>query len=100
MKKLLILPLMMLFLFVGCEKDVFDINPQMESFYVESVQLTSASSDSIKSFSYKVNGFTKSYPWAIEHERYPQIMENIKSASLRISITTNDEWDCDSIILF
>ena len=100
MKKLLILPLIMLFLFVGCEKDVYDINPQMESFYVESMQLTSASADSIKSFSNKVDGFTMSYPWAVEHERYPQIMENIKSASLRISITTNEEWDGDSIIFF
>ena len=73
MKKLLIMPLIMLFLFVGCEKEVYDINPQMEAFYVESVHLASASADSINSFSNKVDGFTKSYPWAVEHEFYPYI---------------------------
>lgn len=99
MKKLLILPLIMLFLFVGCEKDVFDINPQMESFYVESVHLTSASADSIESFSYKVDGFSKSYPWAVEHERYPQIRENIRVASLRFSLSIDGEWR-DSIITY
>lgn len=98
MKKLLILPLMMLSLFVGCEKDVFDINPQMETFYAESLQLTSASADSIKSFSNKVDGFTKSYPWAVEHERYPQIRENIRVASLHFSISIDGEWG-DSITI-
>ena len=83
MKKLLLIPLILLSLFAGCEKDVFDINPQMETFYAESLQLTSASVDSIKSFSYKVDGFTKSYPWAIEHERYPQIKENLRVAYLQ-----------------
>ena len=92
MKKLLFIPLTLLFLFVGCEKDVYDINPQMEAFYVESVQLTSASADSIKSFSNKVDGFTKSYPWAVEHERYPYIKENIRVASLRFSISIDGEW--------
>lgn len=86
--------------FTSCEKDVYDINPQMESFYMESVQLPSVTIDSVKSFSSKVEGFTRSYPWAVEHQRYPQIKENIKSASLRISITINDEWDGDTIIHF
>jgi hypothetical protein len=72
----------------------------MESFYLESVKLPSVTIDSVKSFSSKVEGFTRSYPWAVEHQRYPQIKENIKSASLRISITINDEWDGDTIIHF
>jgi hypothetical protein len=84
----------------SCEKDVFDINPQMESFYMESVQLPSVTIDSVKSFASKVEGFTKSYPWAVEHERYPQIIQNIKSASLRLSITINDEWVGDTLIHF
>ena len=86
--------------FTSCEKDVYDINPQMESFYMESVQLPSVTIDSVKSFSSKVEGFTRSYPWAVEHQRYPQIKENIKSASLRISITINDEWAGDTLIHF
>jgi hypothetical protein len=86
--------------FTSCEKEVYDINPQMESFYMESVQLPSVTIDSVKSFSSKVEGFTRSYPWAVEHQRYPQIKENIKSASLRITITINDEWAGDTIIHF
>ena len=102
MKKGMILLLLVFAIswFTSCEKEVYDINPQMESFYMESVQLPSVTIDSVKSFSSKVEGFTRSYPWAVEHQRYPQIKENIKSASLRISITINDEWDGDTIIHF
>jgi hypothetical protein len=102
MKKGLILLLLVFAIswFTSCEKEVYDINPQMESFYMESVQLPSVTIDSVKSFSSKVEGFTRSYPWAVEHQRYPQIKENIKSASLRISITINDEWAGDTLIHF
>ena len=102
MKKGLILLLLVFAIswFTSCEKEVYDINPQMESFYMESVQLPSVTIDSVKSFSSKVEGFTRSYPWAVEHQRYPQIKENIKSASLRITITINDEWAGDTIIHF
>ena len=100
MKKGLIIILLVFSIswFASCEKDVYDINPQMESFYMESVQLPSVTIDSVKSFSSKVEGFTRSYPWAVEHQRYPQIKENIKSAFLRITITINDEWAGDTII--
>lgn len=86
--------------FTSCEKEVYDINPQMESFYMESVQLPSVTIDSVQSFSSKVDGFTRSYPEALEHKRYPQIKENIKSASLRLTITINDEWDGETHINF
>ena len=76
----------------SCEKEVYDINPQMESFYMESVQLPSVTIDSVKSFSSKVDGFTRSYPWAVEHQRYPQIKENIKSASIRITLEVDTTW--------
>lgn len=84
----------------SCEKEVFDINSTMEAYYMESVKLPSTTLDSVQSFSSKVDGFTRSYPEALEHKRYPQIKENLKSASLRISITINDEWDGDTIIHF
>ena len=88
------------FILPSCEKEGYDISPQMESFYMESIKLPSATLDSVQSFSSKVDGFTRSCPEALEHKRYPQIKENIKSASLRISITINDEWDGDTIINF
>ena len=102
MKKGMILLLLVFAIswFTSCEKEVYDINPQMESFYMESVQLPSVTIDSVQSFSSKVDGFTRSYPEALEHKRYPQIKENIKSASLRLTITINDEWDGDTLIHF
>ena len=76
----------------SCEKEVYDINPQMEAYYQESVQLPSVTIDSVRSFSSKVDGFTRSYPWAVEHERYPQIKENIREASARITIDIDTTW--------
>ena len=102
MKKGIILLLLVFAIswFTSCEKEVYDINPLLESFYMESVQLPSVTIDSVQSFSSKVDGFTRSYPEALEHKRYPQIKENIKSASLRLTITINDEWDGDTLIHF
>ena len=76
----------------SCEKEVFDINPMMEAYYMESMKLPSATLDSVKSFSSKIEGFTRSYPWAVEHQRYPQIKENIKSASIRITLEVDTTW--------
>lgn len=100
MKKLLFILICIVigFMLPSCEKDEFDVNPQMEAYYIESLQLPSVTIDSVKTFSSKVNGFTRTYPMALEHKRYPQIKENIKSASLRISITINDEWDGETHI--
>lgn len=94
MKKGMILLLLVFAIswFTSCEKEVYDINPQMESFYMESVQLPSVTIDSVKSFSSKIDGFTRSYPWAVEHQRYPQIKENIKSASIRITLEVDTTW--------
>lgn len=89
---LLIMYMVIGFSLLSCEKEVYDINPQMESFYMESVQLPSVTIDSVKSFSSKVDGFTRSYPWAVEHQRYPQIKENIKAASIRITIEVDTTW--------
>ena len=86
--------------FTSCEKEVFDISPAMEAYYTESIQLPTVTLDSVKTFSNKVDEFTRSYPWAVEHQRYPQIQKNIKSASLRTTITINDEWDGETHINF
>ena len=88
------------FILPSCEKAVIDEYPQMESFYVESKGLNFVTIDSVRTFSSKVDGFVTTYPIAKEHEKYPLIQANIKSASLRIAITVNDEWAGDTIIHF
>jgi hypothetical protein len=84
----------------SCEKEVFDVSPQMESFYAESVQLPTVSLDSVKSFSSKVDGFTKAYPLALEHEKYPLIRQNIKAASIRLTIEIDTTWAGEKHINF
>ena len=80
-------------LFPSCEKEVFDVSPTMEAYYVESVKLPLVTLDSVQSFSKKVDEFMQSYPLALEHKRYPLIKENIKAASLRLVITCDTTWD-------
>lgn len=84
----------------SCEKAVIDEYPQMESFYVESKGLNFVTIDSVKSFSSKVDGFVTTYPLAKEHEKYPLIQANIKSASLRLTITVDTTWAGEETIHF
>ena len=84
--------------FTSCEKDVYDINPQMEAYYTESVQLPTVSIDSVTMFKNKVNGYVTTYPQAKEHRRYPKILENIKAASLRLIIVIDTTWAGDTVI--
>lgn len=89
---ILLILLVFCWLFPSCEKEVFDVSPTMEAYYLESVKLPSVSLDSVQSFSSKVDGFTQSYPLALEHEKYPLIKENIKAASIRITIEVDTTW--------
>ncbi len=100
MKKLLFILICIVigFMLPSCEKDEYDVNPQMEAYYIESVQLPAQTLDSVRSFSSKVEGYTRIYPEAKEHQKYPLILSNIKAASLRLTITVNDEWAGDTII--
>ena len=103
MKKSLILLIMCMaiaIIFPSCEKEVYDINPQMESFYIESTQLPTVAIDSVQCFSKKVDEFTTSFPEALEHEKYPLIKENIRSASLRITISCDTKWRGETVIKF
>ena len=84
----------------GCEKYVYDVSPTMEAYYKESVKLPSVTIDSVKSFKNKVDGFTRSYPEALEHNKYPLIKENIKLASIRITLTMETEWAGTDTIRF
>ena len=87
------------FLLVACDKDSFaDQWPQMRTFYGESCGLQAVPLDSVTRFAVKVDGFTATFPESKEHYLYPKIQANIKSASLRLSITIDDEWDGETFI--
>ena len=84
----------------SCEKAITDEYPIMETFYVESINLPTVSTDSVKSFKNKVDGYVTQFPQAKNHRRYSLIQKNIKAASIRISVTINYDWDGDTIINF
>lgn len=100
MKKLLLLFAACLMV-TGCEKDVIGEGyPEMEGFYSESCGLPEVTIDSVKLFSVKVDNYTDAYPESKEHSLYPKIQANIKSASLRITITADTTWAGTTIIKF
>ncbi len=100
MKKLVLLFAACLMV-MGYEKDVIGEGyPEMEGFYVESCALPTVTIDSVKSFSVKVNDYTTEYPESKEHSLYPKIQANIKSASLRITITCDTTWAGETHINF
>lgn len=100
MKKLLLLFTACLMV-TGCEKDVIGEGyPEMEGFYTESCGLPGVTIDSVKLFSVKVDNYTDVYPESKEHSLYPKIQANIKSASLRITLTADTTWAGTTIIKF
>ena len=102
MKKVLSIALLLitfLFLLTACEKEgTADQWPQMQTYYTESCGLQAVPLDSVARFDQKVDAFTAAYPESKAHPLYPAIQANIKSASLRITITINDEWDGETYI--
>lgn len=95
MKKSMITMMLLLstsFILPSCEKEVFDYSTQMEAYYTESKGLSAVTIDSVSLFKNKVDGFVTANPIAKEHEKYPLILDNIKSASLRITITCDTTW--------
>jgi len=100
MKKLLLLFTACLMV-TGCEKDVIGEGyPEMEGIYTESCGLPEVTIDSVKLFSVKVDNYTDVYPESKEHSLYPKIQANIKSASLRITLTADTTWAGTTIIKF
>jgi len=100
MKKLVSFFTVCLFM-VGCEKQVNSEGyPEMEAFYTESCALPAVTIDSVKTFSAKVSNYVSKYPESKTHSLYPQIQENIKSASLRITIECDTTWDGETHINF
>lgn len=102
MKKiLLVLLVITLPMLIGCEKEVLSEGyPEMEAFYTESCGLMAVTTDSVKLFSAKVDGFTIRNLESKEHSLYPKIQANIKSASLRLIITCDTTWDGETHINF
>ena len=84
----------------SCEKSVTDSIPIMESFYTASKSFLVVSKDSVNRFSDKVNGYVVTNPQAKNHSKYKLIMDNIKDATLRLTIEVDDEWAGDTTITF
>lgn len=98
--RILFLLLVASILLPSCEKAVMEEYPQMEAYYIESKGLNSVTIDSVRTFSSKVDGFVAVNPLAKEHEKYPLIQANIKSASLRLTITVDTTWAGEKTINF
>ena len=100
MKKILFL-FTICFMAIGCENEAIGEGyPEMEGFYTESRGLPTVTIDSVKSFSTKVNDYTTEYPESKKHSLYPKIQANIKSASLRITLTCDTTWAGETYINF
>ncbi len=96
MKKLiLIFAIVATPLFISCEKELTNL---LEGYYKESMGLKEVPLDSVTRFSSKFDGFMAHNPEELNNPLYPKIKENIKSASIRIIITINEEWAGDTII--
>ncbi len=72
----------------------------MKDYFEESQGLSQASTDSVARFSKKVNEFTTRIPEAKNDPLYTRIQENIRLATLRITIKIEDEWAGEKVINF
>ena len=70
----------------------------MQAYYQESCALPQCTLDSVRCFSQKVNTFVTAHPAAQDDPVYPKIQDNIRTASLRLTITIRDEWDGETYI--
>ncbi len=80
----------------ACEKEASATAPYadtLQSYYIESTHLGSATADSISTFTAKVNALTASWPEVKDEPQYPHIVENIRQSLLTFHITINGEWD-------
>ena len=88
----------------SCDNTIFDSSIDMESFFVESCELTKVPTDSINRFATKVCTYVVNHPEAENDPLYPDIQENIrgaaKKAGITLTITINTEWDGETVIYF
>lgn len=80
----------------ACEKEAFFEYDEavMSSFHDESTLLPQQTTDSIKSFSRKVDSYISIFPEAEKSEYYPKIIGNIASAcvTLNLVIKIDTTW--------
>ena len=86
--------------FASCESYEDPQNEVLKGYFEESKGLFQAPTDSISRFSAKVNEFTTRIPEAKNDPLYTQIQENIRMATLRITIKIEDEWAGEKVISF
>ena len=87
-------------IFANCESYEYPQNEVLKGYFEESKGLFQASTDSISRFSKKVNEFTTRIPEAKNDQLYTRIQENIRMATLRITIKIEDEWEGEKVISF
>lgn len=87
-------------IFASCESYEYPQNEVLKGYFEESKGLSQASTDSISRFSAKVNEFTTRIPEAKNDPLYTRIQENIRLATLRITIKIEDEWEGEKVISF
>lgn len=91
MKKLILLALACPWM-ASCEKVIMEEYPELKTFYKESKELSTVSTDSVKKFAVKVDYYASEYPECKGHSLYGKIQANIKTASLRITVEADTAW--------
>ena len=86
--------------FASCESYEDPQNEVLKGYFEESKGLFQASTDSISRFSEKVKTFANCTPSAKNDPLYTRIQENIRMATLRITIKIEDEWAGEKVISF
>lgn len=86
--------------FISCEHLEDPSHSILEDYFYESQGLKQVSNDSIRCFSEKVKTFANCTPSAKNDPLYTRIQENIRMATLRITIKIEDEWAGEKVISF
>ncbi len=75
-------------LVMSCEQEAENqvSTPQMVEFYQESLSLGTVAADSVQRFATKVQGYVTATPSAVSDPLYPDIMQNIRTASISITV--------------
>jgi len=89
----------------SCEKELNadgDSYPELQTYYTESCSWDAQvlTSDSLRRFRLKVADYVSVHPDAIHTTVYPMIQDNIRQASLRVTLTIDPTWGGDTVINF
>ena len=87
-------------LFISCVHLEDPSHSILEDYFYESQGLKQVSNDSIRCFSEKVKTFANCTTSAKNDPLYTRIQENIRLATLRITIKIEDEWAGEKVISF